>query len=173
MLCNLLVERFHLKAHIEQRQFPGYELILAKTGSKLKQSDASAAPPPAARRSAEDGFPSCRLTGRAWHPGTPPPAPSCRCDERPSRTGLDVCQLAASPGRPSCRRQDGVDRTVRLHPGVLLSAAAAAPDNPAEPSALPDLFAALQQQPGLQLVSRKLPFDVVVVESFDKTPTEN
>ena len=50
---------------------------------------------------------------------------------------------------------------------------AAAPDNPAEPSALPDLFSALQQQLGLQLVSRKLPFDVVVVESFDKTPIEN
>ena len=32
---------------------------------------------------------------------------------------------------------------------------------------------ALPQQLGLQLISKKLPFDVVVVESVNKLPTEN
>ena len=47
------------------------------------------------------------------------------------------------------------------------------PGDSVEPAMLADLFAALQQQLGLQLVSKKIPFDTVVVESVDKVPTEN
>jgi uncharacterized protein (TIGR03435 family) len=43
----------------------------------------------------------------------------------------------------------------------------------AVPSDLPDLNTALREQLGLQLVAKKLPFDVVVVESFNRLPTEN
>jgi uncharacterized protein (TIGR03435 family) len=43
----------------------------------------------------------------------------------------------------------------------------------AQPTGVPDVFDALQQQLGLQLLSKKLPFDVVVVESIDKLPTVN
>ncbi len=38
MLRNLLVERFHLAVHHEARNFPGYELTVAKDGPKLKES---------------------------------------------------------------------------------------------------------------------------------------
>src|SRR5277367_1557411 len=38
MLRNLLVERFQLEIHREARNFPGYELTLAKDGPKLKES---------------------------------------------------------------------------------------------------------------------------------------
>ena len=79
MLRNLLVERFHLKAHIEQRQFPGYELILAKTGSKLKQSDGSQRRRRLTGVRRRTAFRSCPRTGRAWRPGTPPPAPRSWC----------------------------------------------------------------------------------------------
>jgi uncharacterized protein (TIGR03435 family) len=41
------------------------------------------------------------------------------------------------------------------------------------PSIAPDISTALQEQLGLQLVQRKLPFDVVVVDSFNKIPTQN
>ena len=37
MLQNLLAERFHLKLHIEKRDFPGYELVVDKSGTKLKE----------------------------------------------------------------------------------------------------------------------------------------
>jgi len=43
----------------------------------------------------------------------------------------------------------------------------------ASPPVAPDLFQALQQQLGLQLVAKKLPFDVVVIDSIDKMPTAN
>ncbi len=36
MLQDLLIERFHLKLHHETRNFPGYELVVAPGGPKLK-----------------------------------------------------------------------------------------------------------------------------------------
>lgn len=42
MLQNLLAYRFHLVAHQETRNFPGYALVVDKSGPKLKET---AAPP--------------------------------------------------------------------------------------------------------------------------------
>ena len=37
MLRNLLADRFHLKVRLEsKKEFPAYELLLAKTGFKLQ-----------------------------------------------------------------------------------------------------------------------------------------
>ena len=44
---------------------------------------------------------------------------------------------------------------------------------PPDPMAIPELFEALKQQLGLQLVPKKVPLDFVVVESFDKLPSDN
>ena len=49
----------------------------------------------------------------------------------------------------------------------------ASANGPADPPVAPSLSIALQQQLGLQLVAKKLPFDVIVVDSADKLPTEN
>jgi uncharacterized protein (TIGR03435 family) len=38
MWQDLLAERFHLKAHMIQKDFPGYELSVAKNGPKLARS---------------------------------------------------------------------------------------------------------------------------------------
>ncbi len=43
MLQTLLAERFHLKAHIEKREMPVYELVVAKGGPKLKEATAEEA----------------------------------------------------------------------------------------------------------------------------------
>lgn len=50
MLRNLLAERFLLKLHIQSKEFQAYELVIAKSGSKLK--DGVTAGPPAG-----DGWP--------------------------------------------------------------------------------------------------------------------
>ena len=38
MLQGLLIERFNLKYHIETKEMPGYTLVVAKNGPKLKES---------------------------------------------------------------------------------------------------------------------------------------
>ena len=46
MMQELLRERFHLKIHREERVFPGYELVIAPGGAKLKEAlpDPNASP---------------------------------------------------------------------------------------------------------------------------------
>jgi len=41
MMESLLADRFKLKAHIETREMPVYELVLAKGGSKMKENPGS------------------------------------------------------------------------------------------------------------------------------------
>ena len=59
MLQNLLVERFQMKLHHETRNFPGYELVVAPGGPRLKEtsqgSDAGAAAVPAPPKFNPDG----------------------------------------------------------------------------------------------------------------------
>src|SRR4051812_37386675 len=38
MLQNLLAERFHLTLHHDSKEFQGFELVVGKNGSKLKES---------------------------------------------------------------------------------------------------------------------------------------
>ena len=49
----------------------------------------------------------------------------------------------------------------------------ASPDGQPDPPLAPSLFTALQQQLGLQLVRKKLPFDVLILDAVNKLPTEN
>ena len=59
MMQRLLEERFHLTVHREPRSFPGYELVIAKGGPKLKEpaSDSNAvaddSPPQSPKRRAD------------------------------------------------------------------------------------------------------------------------
>ena len=45
MMLPLLVERFNLKYHHDTRELPGYELVVAKGGPKMKVSDIQPPPP--------------------------------------------------------------------------------------------------------------------------------
>jgi uncharacterized protein (TIGR03435 family) len=165
MLQNLLKERFALKMHLESREFPAYELVVAKGGLKIKEAvsgeTASRAetgwpefPPNVARMASQNSN-----IGGYW-------VVRLKSQLEPFSLLADLLEIGDTPI---------VDRTgltgkysftlefTRDMPG-------ASPDSP--PPA-PALSTALQQQLGLQLVSKKLPFDVVVVESFNKLPTEN
>src|ERR1017187_3230329 len=43
MVQNLLIERFGLAAHHETRDLPGYEMVFARSGSKIKESPENSA----------------------------------------------------------------------------------------------------------------------------------
>jgi uncharacterized protein (TIGR03435 family) len=164
MMRNLLSERFHLKAHMETKEFPAYELVVAKSGLKLT---ADARPPRQV-----DGFPSL-----------PPDRPGLTYTMSTSG-GYTLVRLRAQQQPLSALVRSirlGDDSPVVDKTGVpgtydfifeyarpLMSASTSTDPPPAA-----DLFDALQRQLGLQLVAKRLPFDVVVVESVDKLPTEN
>jgi uncharacterized protein (TIGR03435 family) len=167
MLRNLLAERFGLKIHIESREFPGYELAIAKSGLKLKE----AAAPPAAPAS---------------DTGTPRPVairPTLR-SENSFQGGVAITRLVVvlepisavarflpRPDNLPVVDQTGLTGNYTFTLDYIPDSISATPD--AAPSALPDIFTALQDQLGLQLVRKKLPFDVVVVDTFSTLPTEN
>jgi uncharacterized protein (TIGR03435 family) len=147
---NFLAERFHLKAHWETRELSALELVVAKGGAKLKESTSDKPPELTTANNISSGFAIVKATAKQ--------APL---------TGL-VRLLQA-----------GNDTPVVDHTGLTgkydftLDYAREMPNADTANPPAPILATAIQQQLGLQLISKKLPFDVVVVDAVDKRPTEN
>jgi uncharacterized protein (TIGR03435 family) len=171
MMRNLLAERFQLKTHIASKDFPAYELVIAKSGLKMKESGgASESTKPAAVR---DGFP------------TLPPGPGLVVNFSSSgayrlvRTRGRQQPLSAlartlrTPGEEPVVDKTGLTGKYDFTLEYTIDSEGAGHGGDAEPSVAPTIFTALQEQLGLQLVARKSPFDVVVVESFERTPVGN
>ena len=167
MIRGLLDERFHFKSHTESKEFPGFEMIVAKGGSKLgKQPPQSMAgfpqmgpdrPGMSANFSMSGGYTLVRMRG-----------------QQQTTADLASALKRLSGGDPSSFIVDktGIDgkfdftlEFARERPG----AQEAPPETPSAPS----LFTAVQQQLGLQLVSKKVVMPVVVVEAVEQVPTEN
>jgi uncharacterized protein (TIGR03435 family) len=184
MLRNLLAERLHLKVHQESREFPVLELTVAKTGPKLKESalDASAGRAGALAKLSADGFPQL------------PPGKS-GIESRYAWTDDGFAIVRISAQGETMARLNGTLRATRIafpgpdsgmpivdHTGLpgrydfrleySQESRAGAPGE-ARIAPAPDLFKALTQQLGLQLAPKKVPFDVWVVDSFDRTPVGN
>ena len=162
----MLQDRFRLKAHHEQRQLPVYELTLANGQSKMKAVDA---PTPGVEEA--EG---------------PPPQP-CRdgllpanFKPRASRVFVNSCAIVGSAVPITqliyvlSQRLDRpvIDKTNLK--GLFDFRLEFAPVQPFAPSddPRPSVFAAIQEQLGLRLVSTRGPVDVVVIDSIQK-PTEN
>ena len=155
MMQNLLAERFHLKLHTQSKEFPAYELVVAKTGPKLRESTSDGSPQQpsmALNHSAAGGFELMRL----------------KAQQQPMSA---VVMMLRSPGNLPIVDRSGLtgkyDFTLEY---TLEPPGAPTPD---APPIAPSLFTALQEQLGLQLVSKKLPFDVLVIDQVDRVPTEN
>jgi uncharacterized protein (TIGR03435 family) len=138
MLQSLLGERFHLKAHIEQREIPVYELVLAKDGPKLKEATANEAGKASiiSRRGKVECV-SMPLTSLPWILN--------------SEVGRPVMDKTGLAGK--------YDFTLDYVP-----AAKAATDDSGGPS----IFTALQEQLGLRLEPAKAPMDVLVIDAVER-----
>jgi uncharacterized protein (TIGR03435 family) len=175
MLQNLLIERFQLKLHHETKELPIYELTVAKNGPKLKES---AGEPPQADISAgmkrdKDGYP------------LPPPGQMGVIFVNGS---LRARLNAANESMPELAKTltselerlvvDGTglkgkyDFVLSWSPETIGGAPSAPSTTPAE-DAGPSVFAALQQQLGLKLESKKGPVEILVIDHYEKNPTEN
>jgi uncharacterized protein (TIGR03435 family) len=173
MLRALLIDRFKLAVHTEDRPLDAYTLLAAKP--KLTKAD------PINRTGCKEG---------------PPPAAKDPRDAQPVLARLVTCrnmtmaQFAAmlptlangyvhSEVKDETALEGAWDFTVNFSPiGVLLAAAQPVSGSAADPSAsdpggalsLPD---ALNRQLGLKLELRKRPVPVLVIDHVEPKPTEN
>ena len=145
MLQSLLTERFHLQFHREQQQVSGYALVNAKGGTKVERSQSNSA-----RTSASRG----RIEAQA-------------------STIADLAQkLSEALKMPTVDFTDldgRFDFTLSWDPDDPITSASSR--NPS-PVSGPSVFAALEEQLGLKLESRKVPVEVLVSDKVEK-PTLN
>jgi len=167
MIQNLLADRFRLVVHQTTKESSVYELVIAKGGPRLKESETgpAAAPPKRMMMMGGNGLLKMDLKGATM--GTIVDMLGVQLD-RPviDRTGLtgsyDVLMEFAPDPAIMAMKMGGIGQPPP-------SPAAIAPD----PNCAPTIFSALTDQLGLNLEARKGPVETVGVDSVEKTPTEN
>jgi uncharacterized protein (TIGR03435 family) len=170
MFRTLLADRFKLRSHMETRQQPIYELVLAREdgrlGPGLAKSDVDCVSIDAARAAAR-----------------PQPAPPLSRNGRPAcRTRMAISDTSGTldvGGRPlsamlntfgTVANRPVVDRTgltgpfdIELHwSDTTLSA------NSASTADAPSFFVALQEQLGLKLRPARGPVEVLVIDAVER-----
>jgi uncharacterized protein (TIGR03435 family) len=180
LLQSLLADRFKLAVSHETKELPIYALVVAKSGSKLKE-----VPPPDAQ--ANSGRPPALPPPSGPNP---PPVPPGMFRMMIGRGGVSTLTASASPisdlvmmlsqqlGRQLVD-QTGLKGTydftlqwtsdMGLGGGVLPVAPDSAGANDAGGTSI---FTALQDQLGLRLESTKGPVDTIVVDHIEE-PSEN
>jgi len=200
MVQSLLEDRFQLKAHLETRELPIYNLAAAKDGPKIKRSADQTAPAIAAALPGPCEPPSTVPPPQLPAPGSPPPRGALMMSMGPGGMTLRATATRVATMVGLLQQQLGrtiVDKTGldglfdfeltfsaeglgspfgRGFPLPQQLPPVGGPTGPASapatsPDPAPSLFAALQEL-GLKLESAKGPVEVLVVDSVEK-PTEN
>jgi uncharacterized protein (TIGR03435 family) len=143
MLRPLLEERFALKAHMEKREIPVYDLVVAKSGSKLKMAAAEEAAKSYMRSQDEGKIDSVSMSLTAMLPMLN------------SEVGRPVVDKTGLTGK--------YDFTLDFMPTAKAGA---------EEMGRPSIFTAIEEQLGLKLEPTKEPMDVLVIDSIEQ-PTAN
>lgn len=191
MLQNLLIERFHLTFHRLGKEFPAYELRVAKGGLKLKESasaGASLEAPPESYRitAAKDGFPTLppgvrqgvlKVAGR-----TRARFRDYSLTEFAQWLRPKLGTLVPGPGVDSAITEPAriTDKTgltgkydFTLEYAGAGMAAEALPPEARDKLDLngPSIFTALEKQLGLTLQKTNVKLDVLVIDHIDRVPT--
>jgi uncharacterized protein (TIGR03435 family) len=189
MMKNLLAQRFRLVARNEIKELPLYAIVVAKSGSKLKQAAAEdpAPKPPSSPNGAGKpdayGFPrgAALVKPGEWmmslQPGRttivgkaiPVSALADRLSYVLARPVTDSTGLTAKYDIVLTYSTEGVPN------GGIPAAKTANPDDSFVPGGEPvqELFGAIQAQLGLRLESRRGPVSTIIIEKADRTPTGN
>jgi uncharacterized protein (TIGR03435 family) len=200
MMQSLLMERFHLQVHHETREFPGYDLEVAKGGPKLKEQK----PEPSA--TVPDAPPQRGADGSFLLPPGPQMLTSLgRGMVRVQVQEKPIGELVTGMGRLFAQSQgldpsDFASRKARVIDKTGLTgtynftlefacegcrglganspmAGTSAADSPTatDPGGgLATIFVALEKQLGLKLVKTKgIPLDVIVIDRVAKIPAGN
>ena len=138
MMQTVFAERFGMRAHMETREMPAYALVLAKSGSKLKE-------------------PSDTTSGISQFGGTNGEVMWANSP----LTDLKFL-LAKETGRPV------VDNTGLTGKYDFLLKYTPADHAAMDESGRPSIFTALEEQLGLKLIPMKQPVEVLVVDSIEQ-----
>jgi uncharacterized protein (TIGR03435 family) len=173
MLQNLLLERFHLQFHHESRILPVYTLTVAKGGPKFKESSKVAEPPELPPgtvfgKADENGFPTFP-PGRSALGALPSNGHMRITGQKIEISKLSSLLMLDHPVVDQTGLAGEYDFKLDFAMATRLNTQVA--DNASDPA--PPVFAAVEDQLGLKLESKKLPFDVMVIDHLDKEPTAN
>jgi uncharacterized protein (TIGR03435 family) len=182
MLQTLLANRFKAVLHHETRDFPIFELTVAKSGAKLKPSSS------AARAAADDKGPN--PIGSDGFAQLPPGATAMMgaihngvnrllagkqtvgalAKVLENEVGTHVVDKTGLTGTYDFTLDYIRDQSRAINQFTGLPVGSAPADDSGE---TPGLSTALQEQLGLRLVKTRGPLDVIVVDSASKTPTDD
>jgi len=152
MLQKLLVGRFQLTFHHEQREMNVYALVVAKGGPKLKAADA-----------AEGHSSGCNQLGVCSFRGEPTDAFARWLQLVMDKPVVDKTGIAGEYGFTLTWTPDQSQFTsMGIH----------VPPPTDNPNAPPELFTAIQEQLGLKLESQKIQAEVLVIDHVER-PSEN
>jgi uncharacterized protein (TIGR03435 family) len=169
MLRNLLVDRYHLKTHVETRAAETYSLVQDKGGHRLREHSETNAPVTAPRGIPSlggDGFyvlpanqnwTTTHQSGRAVRLHAVNMSIEDFVESLFSSTQMIISDDTGLTGKYDFQI-DFASPRLRI---------------PDEPEIAPPLEAAVERQLGLRMVKKKGPVEFLVIDSVDKTPTEN
>jgi uncharacterized protein (TIGR03435 family) len=186
MLQSLLAERFKLVAHKETKELPTYALVVAKGGPKMKESpkedpDAAKDASPPQPQVGRDGRPQMPRGGRGMMVMMGPKGLHAEAgrstmaqladflSNQLGRPVLDETGLTAQYDYSLDFSPEGL-AVMKGMPMMTPPPGAGGPDGGPEGGG--SIFSAVQDL-GLKLESRKGPVALIVVDSANKTPTEN
>jgi uncharacterized protein (TIGR03435 family) len=155
MMQNLLIERLQLKVRHEHQAVPVYALLIGKKGPKFKPSNEPADPAKQSMSRSSTAAGSIKLVATGQ---TIPQLVSALFQQ----TDHPIMDLTGLTGRYDFTFTFASRRTSELS-GTTSDARGDAPA----------IFQALQEQLGLKLEARKMPIDLVIVDSGHKIPVEN
>jgi uncharacterized protein (TIGR03435 family) len=185
MLQNLLTERFKLALHREKKEFPAWNLVVAKDGSKLKTTgypDAKLGPgegvPLIAVPVDQDGFPKIPP---AQHGGA---ARNINGVTHGTYQAFSVSDLVVMLGFTLATRdgnfsparimdKTGLTGKYDFHLEYSVDTTGRPADDDLTVGGGPSIFTALEKQLGLKLEKTKESLDVLLIEHVEKVPTQN
>jgi uncharacterized protein (TIGR03435 family) len=172
MWQNLLAERFGIVLHHESKEFQVEELVIAKGGSKLKDTavdDPNAEGPPKLDKNMALNGPGfvTRITMGSNGPTAHTVAKAQPLSKLTVLLGSQLDRPVLDKTGLTGKYDFSIEFTPNLPPGQLPPPT----ENASEPG--PTLADALERQLGLRLVANKAKLDIVVVDKAEKAPTAN
>ncbi len=159
ILQSLLVERFGLKFHHEQRELPVYAIQLAPGGSKMKETTAAANDPQGFGFRGLGDLVVRNMSMKDFAFGMQSAVTDRPVVDQTGLTGRYDFLLKWTPD----------DSQFAQFRGAVAPTPPAAGDNPNAP---PSLYTAMQETLGLKFTATKAPDDVIVIDHIDK-PSAN